>query len=448
MNSNRKHGRTTQVTCRLAPVFVALMAMGCSAAQGTNDDEELTGASEPILNGKVVGAAQSGHVQGPGCSGELLSNDWVLTAKHCFGYNGGLDPSTFQYKMGTQSKTADRYIIQPGDFYHDAAVVHLAQPFTMNNKTTGYTRPLYNGTTASLIGKTVTCYGYGPGTVNGPIDGTLRSMTSAVGGSVPDAYTFYIATNSAGQTCLPGDSGGSCIYNGQQVGIAREQWNNGPNGGPGTCDWTTTTTDGARSWILPAAASYVEQFDNGNHRGYTGDGDWAPGSYKGQCKAGDSIVGISATSTSQRSDSRGHSALCMPQYTASTQASLEKGHVLTGPDDRADTNTGDWDPGYYKAECGANEVMTGIAQVPGTFKMSKILCNWFYAEVMANDSTCRPLVFSNTSDNRRTDDTGDWSWSYSKNECASNQILKGVSANPNTGEIHAILCCDTAPAPH
>jgi len=137
----------------------------------------------------------------------------------------------------------------------------------------------------------------------------------------------------------------------------------------------------------------------------------------------------------------------MPQYSASTQASLEKGHVLTGPDDRADTNTGDWDPGYYKAECGANEVMTGIAEAPGALKMSKILCNWFRAEVMANDSSCQARVFSQT-DNRNGTDTGDWAWGYTKNECASNQILKGVSANPSTGEIHAILCCNTAPAPH
>lgn len=121
----------------------------------------------------------------------------------------------------------------------------------------------------------MTCHGYGRWTVNGAFPGALLAMPSTSGGFVPDAYTFYVAPNAAGQTGLPGGSGGACSHHGQQVGIAREQWNQGPNGGPGTCDWTTTTTDGARSWILTSAKSYVQRLDNGSMRGHVGDGDWA-----------------------------------------------------------------------------------------------------------------------------------------------------------------------------
>jgi len=198
-----------------------------------------------------------------------------------------------------------------------------------------------------------------------------------------------------------------------------------------------------------AVTYYTEQFDAGDNRGYLGDGDWAPGSYKGQCNSGDSVMGISATPVGMRSDLRAHSVLCAPEFSADTNSGMEVTHSLTGADDRADTGTGDWDRGYTKAECGLGEVVTGVAQSGDSLlKMNKIICSWFYAEVESNDNSCRTLVFSHTSDNRLNTSSGDWAYGYSKNECAPGQILKGVSANAGTGEIHAILCCNTFTAPH
>jgi hypothetical protein len=78
-------------------------------------------------------------------------------------------------------------------------------------------------------------------------------MATIAGPAIPDSYTLVIGVNSAGQTGMLGDSGGACIYNGQQIGIFRELWQ---LPGPSTCDWTATTTDGARNWIMNSVVNY------------------------------------------------------------------------------------------------------------------------------------------------------------------------------------------------
>jgi hypothetical protein len=203
-----------------------------------------------------------------------------------------------------------------------------------------------------------------------------------------------------------------------------------------------------------ATTYYTEQFDSGDNRGYTGDGDWAEGSYKAQCNQNEPMSGISASGIDIRPDLRGHSALCdSGAYVVASgtrgQFGTETTHSVSGADDRADTGTGDWDVGYIKAECAFDEAVTGVAQTgDSSLNMTTILCTWIESEIASQDSKCTPLVFSSYSDNRRNTDSGDWAVDYSKNECGANQILKGVSSNPSTGEIHAILCCDAGPFPH
>jgi hypothetical protein len=113
------------------------LLLACSglvlASCGTTPDQgEVEGHSAAIYNGTVISAEQSGHVWVVGyCSGELLYNDLVLTAKHCFGAGEVANPASVSLTMGSQTKTADRIVLQPGDFYHDSAIVHVSQPFTM-----------------------------------------------------------------------------------------------------------------------------------------------------------------------------------------------------------------------------------------------------------------------------------------------------------------------------
>jgi hypothetical protein len=205
------------------------------------------------------------------------------------------------------------------------------------------------------------------------------------------------------------------------------------------------------SWVAGgaalAASFYTEQFDSGDNRGSTADGDWAVGSFKGQCNHGDAISGISATAIDMREDTRAHSVSCEAGFGVNGG---ENTHSLTAGDDRADTGTGDWDVGYTKAECAQNEAIAGVAQSgDSSLNMTTILCSWIEREFASSDSGCTTLLFSSVQDNRQDTSSGDWAPGFSKNECGQpTPILKGVSSDPNTGAIHAILCCPAVPFPH
>jgi hypothetical protein len=193
----------------------------------------------------------------------------------------------------------------------------------------------------------------------------------------------------------------------------------------------------------PAPTFEVATFDAGDTRFFTDTGDWSYGDYKAECAQNQKLIGISATAVSP--ELRAHSALCVSTW--DTMARGATTHSFDGGDDRADTATGDWDVGYTKAECDMDETITGISQT-GDLRLSKIQCGWIESEVGNSDQGCTTLVFSSTSDNQLASDPGDWAIGFSKNQCRSNQYLKGVSSNPTTGEIHALLCCDAVPFPH
>lgn len=187
-------------------------------------------------------------------------------------------------------------------------------------------------------------------------------------------------------------------------------------------------------------------FDVSDSRYFTDSGDWSVNDLKAECPADAKVVGLSATAYNP--EIHAHSVLCAstPETFVRTGFGLTT-HNLDGADDRADFGTGDWDVGYTKAECGVGEAITGVSQT-GDLKLRKVECSWIESESGNNDQACTPLVFSNSADNRMSGDPGDWAIGYVKNQCRSNQYLKGISSNAATGEIHALLCCDSTPYPH
>jgi hypothetical protein len=227
-----------------------LLGLGAPLAAGT--------PASAIQNGGVIGSQEQQDrglvsITG-GCSGVLLTNDWLLTAGHCLaGDRTAVENITAAITTGsaTSSASADALYLFAGfadEVGPDLALVHLRQPLTVHGTTTGFTTTFWPGSMADLKTgtRTVSIYGRGSNTytqcadpaTNQPLiatgGGTYRSGTARIGavGLEPDAtpgninkgstqFTekspgryLQLVDSGAGQLPLEGDSGGpSFIFN-------------------------------------------------------------------------------------------------------------------------------------------------------------------------------------------------------------------------------------------
>lgn len=197
------------------------------------------------------------------------------------------------------------------------------------------------------------------------------------------------------------------------------------------------------SWAVNAYPTF--QFSEQSNRGSTESGNWSPNDLIGECGHGFQYY---MTGISVLTEMRPHRALCVGQsmrldWAGGNWFNRLRSLSMANGDQRADTGTGDWDVGYTKAECARNEVMIGISQTTDR-RLSKILCGPMHQN-RSNINQCTPLQLSNLNDNRRNMLSGNWDPGYQKTECGLNQVMKGVSRHPTTGEIHRMLCCDQQP---
>jgi len=181
------HVSTRVNRCLLLPLALLCTWCGAPADDGTRapEDESIGTERQAIKNGYVLSSETYSGIVAlqiwqvdrfvTVCSGALMTNNKVLTARHCNTYF----PQTQWAKMGTQRiQVTARELNAPWD----VAVFKLGGSMVMPNwrydhfltspvqhNSTDYARSIYSGTNASLNGATLTCIGYGGATLSGPV---------------------------------------------------------------------------------------------------------------------------------------------------------------------------------------------------------------------------------------------------------------------------------------
>jgi hypothetical protein len=192
----------------LFPLALVLLPSACAVTPGDLPDEGdgALASAQPIINGAVSDPVPVGVVlvqsSGGLCSGTLLSNRWVVSARHCFDASAATAPSSVSITLGAQVRAAAEVILHES---RDVALVRLDLPMVMNNSITGWDRSFFAG---SLVGRTVRCMGYGRNTYNGGA-GVFRVADLQVTGTSGD--DFVVSPNRVGQVPWRGDSGGPCM---------------------------------------------------------------------------------------------------------------------------------------------------------------------------------------------------------------------------------------------
>ncbi|HSC86708.1 MAG TPA: peptide-N-glycosidase F-related protein [Polyangiaceae bacterium] len=174
--------------------------------------------------------------------------------------------------------------------------------------------------------------------------------------------------------------------------------------------------------------SYYD-FSNGDMRGYVADGDFSPRRYKGECAAGEVMTGLSLD----------HECVSPRILQCAAGHSWSAPEAVVRPncgDDRRDATTGDWDNGYRKGECAANEAVVGVSR-----DTEGALYDLVCADASVASAGACTVRNVNAGDNRANTTTGDWDPSSFKAECAAGEYVKGVSLDVATRHPHAILCC-------
>ncbi|HEY8942783.1 MAG TPA: trypsin-like serine protease, partial [Polyangiaceae bacterium] len=209
--------------------LLALLATAC-AIESEPDSESVAGAQQAIENGTVVVDDTIGNLRvfasfedgvGLACSGTIVTQDWVLTARHCVDRRPtALTSSIVDWKGETRT-----VIDVVNNDQLDVSLLHLDSPYAIGTPGT-FVNPPWTGTTAALVGQNVDCYGYGPNEIGGPI-GTLRTATLEVLTAAPNG-TYYNTEQTHRR--LPGDSGSACFLTSggvrYQVGVHSQGWVN------------------------------------------------------------------------------------------------------------------------------------------------------------------------------------------------------------------------------
>lgn len=273
---------------------IASIAVAASLGGACERAPEIDGESaneQAILNGDIstsgtaFNAVMIGQAVGHGCSGALLTNKWALSAHHCF-YDdkGNQRPGPWHVQYGgkrnspLQTVIAKRVIPHPintaainPDVVNDRrgvdlVLVELETPLT--TVPSAFVRKLLKGPTSQLVGKAITCAGWGGFDSIGSWSQDLRTAILNVS-QVNTAHVedpghktkpihagdwVHFGRNSRDQITMPGDSGSGCHYlqNGEDVLAGIYGW--GDSGSKGAA--LGMGDDVVRNWL----ASYIPNY--------------------------------------------------------------------------------------------------------------------------------------------------------------------------------------------
>lgn len=235
--------------------LAALPLFGCGADPADQGSTEPLGVIQSeILNGTTVASAGI-HVYlleptGAGtyypCSGTLLTDRWILTAKHCEMTTAG------SLSRGSDTRGIAQVVNHPS---LDIALVQASSAFPNT-----YTTSMYPWAPSNLVNQQVTCYGYGSNQLGGAGAGTLRSGALRVS-AADSQYLTLVAANSNNQMPFYGDSGGACLLGTTSpaiIGVLSGGNNNGGINVAPTEDYYVPTSSFSQ-WALPIVAGSSER---------------------------------------------------------------------------------------------------------------------------------------------------------------------------------------------
>jgi hypothetical protein len=165
-------------------------------------------------------------------------------------------------------------------------------------------------------------------------------------------------------------------------------------------------------------------------------GDWQPWAVKAECADNEYLVGVSKEMSAKRS----HGALCRPGNINRFAHNSCVARNFSAGDSRGTVSTGDWDPGYYKGECAAHQYVAGVSQ-SSSGDITSILCCTGFAPSLAHSSCSKVVFQStNGQEDASNGDWDPWFWKgdCGTGRYVAG-MSRDLGSQP--GAAHALLCC-------